>query len=503
MSESIDSIKKIIKGSSIILLGIFISKFFGYVYRILVARIGPEQYGLLSISLGITSLLTTISLLGLNSGILRYIPFFRGKKNKEGILLTIRETLKITTIIGLLFSIGLFIFSKNVAVIFFNNETLSPILKIVSFTIFFGAFATMLYSIILAFQKVKYQVLLKNLFENIIKIILTFVLVYILSYGVFGAAYAYLLSLIFSSIFSLFIINKHIFNFITFKKINRNINLRKDILFYSIPLMLSGILISITTWTDTIMLGHFKLASDVGIYNAALPTAQLIYIIPYMFMVLFLPVLTELYVKGEKEALNSVYLRITKWIFFLNFLLFSFLFLFSKTILKYLFGQEYVTGSLPLLVLSLGFFIGYLIEPIEKIFMIFKKTKTIFVISLFITLSNILLNYMLIPLFGITGAAIATSIAHISAFIFYAVLGYYITKINPFKIKYFLNIFLLFIFLFFIKRFLGENLFLLIPSFAIFIIVTILLLLLTKSLEKEDILFIGLIIKKIKAQFNK
>ena len=84
---------------------------------------------------------------------------------------------------------------------------------------------------------------------------------------------------------------------------------KAKILSYSLPLMLSGILISITTWTDTLMIGHFRQASEVGIYNAALPTAQLIYMIPYVFMVLFLPVLTELYAKGKTEVLEGFFFK--------------------------------------------------------------------------------------------------------------------------------------------------------------------------------------------------
>ena len=78
MSET-DSLKKIVKGSSIVFIGIFISKFLAYVYRLLIARVGPEQYGLFSIALGLTGILVTISVLGLNLGLMRYIPFFKGK----------------------------------------------------------------------------------------------------------------------------------------------------------------------------------------------------------------------------------------------------------------------------------------------------------------------------------------------------------------------------------------------------------------------------------------
>ncbi len=497
MQDNTNHLKKIVKGSSIVFIGVFLSKFLAYIYRLLIARISPEQYGLFSIALGITSILVTISLLGLNLGFLRYIPFFRGKGDDEKILLTIRESLKITSIVSMLFSLLVFFFSEKISISFFNNPSLTPILKVMSFSIFFGVLTLMLYDMTIAFQMAKFHVLIKNLLENIIKILLTFILVYLLGFGILGAAYGYLFSIIISLIVAIFVINKYIFKFISFKSIYGGSKLRKDLLFYSAPLMFSDLSISVIVWTDTLILGYFRPAAEVGIYNATLPTAHLMYLVPYAFMMLFLPVLAELYSKGEKEILNSIYSRITKWIFFINFMLVSFFFLFSKIILTKFFGQEYSSGSLPLIILSFGLFIGYLVESTQRMFMIQKKTRLIFLLTVFIIISSISLNVLLVPLYGMLGAAIATSITQILAFLLYAISGYSITKINPFKFKYFLNALVLLIILGLIKYFFSESLLIMLFLSVIYILLSVLLLFITNTIEKEDVIFIKLVLKKI------
>jgi len=496
MSET-DSLKKIVKGSSIVFIGIFISKFLAYVYRLLIARVGPEQYGLFSIALGLTGILVTISVLGLNLGLMRYIPFFKGKEDNEKILLTIRESLKLTAAISLFFSILVFFLSEKISIGLFNNHELIPILKIMSLSIFFGTLTFMLYDLMIAFQKAKYHVLIKNFFENAIKIVLTFILIYIIGIGALGAAYGYLFSLIISLFVAIYMVNKYVFRFITIKKIYGGIKIRKELVSYSMPLMFSDLSISIIVWTDTLILGHFRSATEVGIYNAALPTAHLMYLIPYALMMLFLPVLTESYSKGEKEVLNSIYLRVTKWIFFTNLMLVSFFVLFSRIIMKNLFGQEYISGNIVLIILSLGLFLGYLIEPTERMFMILKKTKTIFLITISVLVSSLSLNFMLIPIYGMIGAAIAAAITQILIFLLYAVSGYIITKINPFKFKYFLNALILLSVLGFIKYFFSGNLLIMLLMFMGYILLSILLLAITNIIEKEDILFIKLILKKI------
>ena len=83
MTDLEDSLKKITKGAGIALIGIIVSKMLGYFYRILVARTDTEVYGLLSIGIAMFSLLSTVSLLGLNNGILRYVAFYKGKEDQE------------------------------------------------------------------------------------------------------------------------------------------------------------------------------------------------------------------------------------------------------------------------------------------------------------------------------------------------------------------------------------------------------------------------------------
>jgi len=68
MEES-GHLRRIFSGALIILIGTFISKLLSYGYRVIVGRIGTEQYGLLSLGLAISGSLIVISTLGLNIGV--------------------------------------------------------------------------------------------------------------------------------------------------------------------------------------------------------------------------------------------------------------------------------------------------------------------------------------------------------------------------------------------------------------------------------------------------
>ncbi len=228
---------------------------------------------------------------------------------------------------------------------------------------------------------------------------------------------------------------------------------------------------------------------------------MLIYMFPYAILALFLPVLMGLYVKGEKKAFEDVYKTVTKWIFMVNLILASIFAIYSKEVLSIFFGQEYAAGSTVLVILLCGFFVNFLFYPAENVLLIHKKSKWIFYNSAATTVLNIILNYMLIPKYGIAGAAVATSISFAVWGTLNFIESYYLTKIIPFKLSYVKIIFsvamgsLAFLKL---KSYYAISNIIMLGLFALGLTILIfILLLLTRSFEKDDKLIFKIIKHKI------
>src|SRR3989344_4231648 len=335
MEES-GHLRRIFSGALIILIGTFISKLLSYGYRVIVGRIGTEQYGLLSLGLAISGSLIVISTLGLNIGVQRYVSYYKGKLDNARIKGIITSSLKILLPLSLSFGFILFILSDQISINFFHNAKLSPILKILAISIPLTVIGDIFLNTIRAFQKIEYEVFTKNLGENFFKLTFTFVFLY-LGLGVIGASIAYVIAVFFTCIAALYLVEKKIFPI--FKTKVKSIKSNKELLFYSIPLVLNTFVFLVILWTDTIMIGYFKNASDVGIYNAALPTAQLMIVIPNSLVALFLPILTELYAQKKTQMFGSFYKTVTKWIFGLNLSLLIIFASFPKEILGIMFGK--------------------------------------------------------------------------------------------------------------------------------------------------------------------
>ncbi len=431
MGGSDFALKSIAKGASFAFAGIIISKLLGYIYRLLVARLGPADYGLLSISLAIFNFTGIIVALGLTQGIQRYVPYYLERKEEGKVRGIVFFSMKTTFILGLTAGLILFLLSPWISKFVFHDERLEVLIKVIAFIIPLDVLRNIFLNLCKAYKYIIPEVYARNVGENLSKILLTVVFLFI-GLGIVGAVGAYALAIFVSLLISYYYVKK----VFSFKSAVRPVYEKKLWFNYSIPLVINHFLLLIMLWTDTLMLGFFRTSSEVGIYNAASPTAQLIYIFPAAILSLFLPVLSSLYSKNDTKSFNSCYSSVTKWIFLINLYFLIFLSLFSEQAITALFGEQYASGALVLAILVLGYFFYHLSLTSNNILMIIDRTRLVFLISLVGAVINLILNYALIPAYGFLGAGIATSISVFVMGMANFLLVWRIINYSPFKISY-------------------------------------------------------------------
>lgn len=493
------SLNKIARGAGIVFICMMLGKFLGYFYVMFIARLGTENFGLINLGLSVVSLIGTIAILGLDNGILRYVPYFLAKNDKAKVRGVILSSLKIVFFIGLTVSLLIFLSAPFISVNLFHNAKLIPILKIFALMIPFSILGSILLPSFRAFQYVEYESGLKEVGEKAIRLAFTIILVF-LGFGVIGVAYPYLFSAILIFVLSVIIFQKKVFPI--FGKGLKSKSSTRELLIFSLPLLLSNILVYAIVWIDTLMLGYFRTAAEVGIYNAAHPTAALMFVLPTALISLFLPIITGYYSRKKFRQVEEIYKRVSKWIFFVNFPLLLLMAIFSRQIIRIIFGQDYLSATTPLAILVFGYLVYSLSYTSSNILSMAKKTKLIFYITLIFTASNILFNYLLIPKYGVNGAAVATSLSYITGSLFFVFFGYRKIRILPVSKSFFKSILagIISIFLvYFLTRlfFVSVPLYAFIIMFMLFLAAYSLLLFLFKSFDREDIEIIKIILGKI------
>ena len=264
--------------------------------------------------------------------------------------------------------------------------------------------------------------------------------------------------------------------------------------------MFTGIIYSIFYWIDSLTIGYFMGAADVGLYNAAFPVVALLGIFPEIFMQLFFPLITREYANKKFGIIKDLSQQVGKWIFVLNLPLFLIMLLFPGEIIGTLFGAEYIEAGNALKILSIGGIFSSIVLLCSNLLLMIKKSK-LFMINLLITsVTNFILNFILVPIYGINGAAFATAIVWIGlSLILLLEIKHYI-KIIPIKRKLLrvliVTLLSLLIFVFFRHFYEINTVNIAIPALGI-IAIYISLIFTTGCLDKNDITILKSIKKKL------
>ena len=489
------------KSSIIVFVGVFLSKLFTYLYRIIIARYyGPEVYGLFSLTLIIIGIFMAFSSFGLSGGLLRFIPIYRAKGQEEKISYLIKISQRILLVSGIFSVIILWILSDFIATNIFHDPELILFLRIFALAVPISLFSGMYFALIRSYEKIKAYSFGVNILQNASKLIMVIIFIFMgMKFAeVVSLSYilALFLGLVFAYLYSRIKLSKKFTEKAHISKLEKRGLLRK-VLRYSWPLVLVGIIGSIMLWIDTILIGYFQDSYWVGIYNAAIPIAILLGMSQEIFIQMFFPMITrEMYAKKLKTV-KELSKQVTKWIFIINLPGLALILLFPGVFITFFFGSEYLLASNALRLLALGYFVYYTSTISSNLLLSRGKSKLILVNIVIASMANFLLNYFLIPVYGINGAAFSTFISLVILAFLLTIESYYINKIFPFRrklINVVISVAIPALLLFWISEILDPSLILTIMFGIIFVFAYLMLILLTKAFDENDLK----IIKKIK-----
>jgi O-antigen/teichoic acid export membrane protein len=494
-----ESLRKIAKGAGIVFMGALIGRAFGYGSRIVIARfLGVSDYGLISLGFAALTMAAVLAAIGLPSGVTRYVSFYKGKEEKGKIKGTIISAIKMNLPISVIFALLLFFGADWISVHIFHDANLTPVLRIFSIAVPFLVLAQNLLSATVGFQEMRYQVYTQQIFQEVFKLACIVALV-ALGFGVIGAAWGWAVAIILMPFLAFYFLQKKVFPI--FNSRIKAISTDRELFSFSWPLIFVGMAGIVMGFTDTLMLGYFCGAYEVGIYNAALPTAMLVNMPSLALASLFMPVITELYARERYGDLKNAYSAVIKWILSLAFPAFLLMALFADDVIKILFGAEYVMGANALAILAFGFFVSTVLGRASDILSAFGRTKIIMVVSFATAAVNFCLNLYLIPIFGINGAAMATALSSVFVGLLYFIVGYSVSKMQPFKRNYLKPIFAAIVAVLIVyvltKYLIGVSFFALIVMFFVFLLIYFFLLLLMKGFDENDLMIMRAIDERV------
>jgi O-antigen/teichoic acid export membrane protein len=186
-----------------------------------------------------------------------------------------------------------------------------------------------------------------------------------------------------------------------------------EIISFSWPLMFSSGAWLVASNTDNFFIAYYLSSSMVGIYDSAFTIARQLKVFIWSFGFLFLPMFSKLHADKDDQSLSSFYEVSTKWMVLSSIPPVTILYFHPSAVLSIIFGQEYTAGSTVLIIISAGFMIHVLTGLNGGGLSAIGESRLVMYTSIISLLPNVILNVILIPKWGIMGAAIATSFTYI------------------------------------------------------------------------------------------
>jgi O-antigen/teichoic acid export membrane protein len=491
MSEVVhDSLKKAVKGTTLVFFGTVVGLLFWFFSKILIVRTTtPEEFGIYSLALAITSIVGVVASGGLSEGASRNVALFLGEGRQEDADAASRSAIRLTLLAGLLSFSLLFLLAGPLSrYVFYKPELMSP-MRVLSIHIPFLLLAQILSGILRAHGIIRPKVYYLDLGQPL------FFLFFLCLSMIPGVSLG---SILYSFSLAMVMVFIGIASY-GYRKVGLNPLPRRRgrhsvrLLRFSLPLMAVVIMALVLTWTDTLMLGRYAMAEDVGIYNVSVSLARLLSIPLASLGFVFMPLAAEMYALKKQDELKRTYQVLTKWLFATTLPIFFVLVFFPEMTIAFLFGESFAGASTPLRLLCVGRLLSVFLGPSGLFLVVFGLSRTIMNVSLFGALLNIVLNYVLIKRLGmgIMGAAAATMVAGSVVTVLFAVVVYRKSRIHPITAAYVkpalgaaltgLAVYAL------VKTLPVFSLWLMPAHLVLFLIGYAASLLLTRSIEREDV----------------
>ena len=429
---------KLVQGAGFSFVGQIISTGFKYLTQVVFAGIlGSEVFGLYTLGMVIYHLGELFSRMGLEAGVVRYVSIYLGAESKAKLKGLLWQGIMLPFLSGIVFGIALFLTSDSIAQGIFGKPDLAPALRILAIAIPFGASMTVGIFATTGFEIAKYKVYVWELLLPFTNLLIA-VLFCIMGWELWGATVAWLIALIVSLAATLYFMVS-IFPTLFSSKI-KPVFESKQLLAFSLPLSFGSFLWLVMLWTDALMLGYFRPAAEVGIYRAASQTALLMTLFTRSLVTIFTPMIAKLYSKGEFEQLDKLFGTASRWSFSLTLPLFLIVGVAGKDILR-VFGAEFEIGWLPLIILAGGQLAragpgGFAMHMLAMSGHQYLKLFG----DLLLAITNIGLNMLMIPRWGMMGAAVATGISILGVNLLRSLQVYLVLHIQGFNWSYFKTI---------------------------------------------------------------
>ena len=194
-------------------------------------------------------------------------------------------------------------------------------------------------------------------------------------------------------------------------KLSFNWQLCQKIIRASLPIAISSFMITIYYSMDTVMLGFIRTEEEVGWYTAAYKFLNIAIVPMGIFVQALLPTLSNAY--GNQVLMKQRATILARVLLLIGVPISATGIVFAPEFIKLLYGSSYLAASSALMLLMVNVFFIYFNTVYGNPLVAWDQQKNQMYVIVAGGVTNVILNFLLIPKYGIEGAAFATLLSEV------------------------------------------------------------------------------------------
>ena len=406
VSLSPTHVRKLAKGTLVSLVGKVIATPLRFFVPILLARwLGPDAFGLYAIGWTILGIVEAIAPLGLDQGVVRFsAPQVR--QDRAELTSILFQSIGMAGLSGLLCSGVLFVAAPWLATHVYNKPALALVIQL--FVLAFPAVAVGVVAVAATriSQRMEFSVIVTDLCLPMLNLALVVTMVKV-GWGLVGAVAAGVLAYNAAACLAVYFVRR------LYWKVGApgrpGALMVKELLAFSVPASLSGIVVFLIYRIDRLLLGYFRPEGEVGIYQAVGQFSTLFEFILAAFVSILVPMIVDLVQHQGKPQLEALYRLSTKWGLYLATPIVLVICFAPREIMTVVFGAPYAGGWLPLVILALGQLMNVAAVAVGALHVMTGHQNRWLAVTAGILLLDLVLCVWLVPRWGPLGAAVSTA----------------------------------------------------------------------------------------------
>lgn len=390
--------------------------------------LGAERYGLTRLLLSVSFIFSQFAHLGMNNITIKYFPFFQDKNSAHNGFFTL---VLFVPLVGMLLFLFVFYLFKEPIIGFYSSTDSSLFLEYYWYTVPL-VFSILYFTVLDSYIRALYNSLPGSFANEIILRLVTMCLIAAFAFD-YIEFHEFMIGFIACYFIPLLVLLGYLFKTGEFR-IRFSLNLFEKVPFKELAnfgffSILGGVSSILVNNIDVIMLGALSGLTDTGIYAIAFYVGSVI-MIPKKSVTKIAPTLIAKHMRDKNlPEIKKIYQESSLNQFALGALIYIGVWANLHNLFAIL-PPEYASGAVVILIIGGAKLIDMVAGINGVIILNSKYYRFDLYFILFLIILSISTNYVLIPKFGITGAAIAT-IA--SVFIYNTIRGIFIW--NKFRIQ--------------------------------------------------------------------